>query len=101
MDNDAWCTSQEMIEYLDSIGESELLDNLILSNTNILLSDLYHSRNYTPSIRRQIASVLAALGEYDLANSVHTITWVDLSPRGDKISNGIIKRFGYFERHAV
>ena len=100
MNGKPWCSIEELREYLNSIEQPELLNNLDFTGSRIVLSATYRY-DYAPSIKRQVASVLAVLGEYELANSVHKITWGDLSPAGEKVSLQIIQRFGNFEKHAV
>ena len=100
MNNDAWCEFIELEEFLEKLGASHLLENIEITDNEIRLSETFYSRNYQPSIKRQIAAVLAVLGEYQLANKVHRLQWMDLSPRGEKITNSILKKFG-FSKHAA
>jgi hypothetical protein len=100
MNNDAWCEFGELAKFLEKLEASYLLENIEVTEKEIRLSDTFYSRTYQPSIKRQIAAVLAVLGEYQLADNVHRLQWMDLSPRGEKITNSILKKFG-FSKHAA
>ena len=46
-----------------------------------------------PSVVIQIASILAVLGEFELADHVYKLEWKILGPGYDKKANGILQRF--------
>lgn len=89
------CGYDELKQYLDNIDETHLLNNIEKSGDGYVLSTTYENRknDYPLSIIMQVAAVLAVLGEFEKAETVHRLSWENLSPSYDKVANGIIKRF--------
>lgn len=93
MKKEPWCSFDELKNYLTQIDQEVLLDNVTTEDDGYKLSDIYFKESYDPSIRMQIAAIFSVLGEYVEANKVHELQWSDLSPRGDNITNRILKKF--------
>lgn len=93
MNGSPLCTYEEIESYLKEIDEVHLLQYVERKNDAFILNKENYDKQKTPSIRMQIACVFTVLGEYDTAEEIHEIRWRDLSDWGDKVVNGILKKY--------
>ena len=87
---------EELKLYLESIGESFLLEYIQRNEDGYELNKERckdPSEINPPSVRLQVATVFAMLGEHSIAHDIHQLEWRDLSTFGDKVSNGMLQKF--------
>lgn len=95
MKTEALCSYEELKDYLVKIDEVVLLSYIEEKDGGYVLSGDFYSSGVEsqPSVIMQIASMLAVLGEFELADQVHKLEWRHLSNAYDKKANGILQRF--------
>jgi hypothetical protein len=93
VDGKGLCTYSDLRDYLNSVGEDHLLKYVRENNSRFELVENEFRKVKLPSIRYQIACVFMLLGEYTIAEDIHSLRWSDLSAWGDKVGNNLLKHF--------
>ncbi|MBW8183563.1 hypothetical protein [Shewanella nanhaiensis] len=93
IDGTPWCALDDLQSYLEEIDSSHLLKYIKHSEDQYSLNKEEFDKQKTPSVRIQIACVFAILGEHSIAQEIHELRWGDLSSWGDKVTNGMLKKF--------
>ncbi len=87
------CTYDELRKYLAQRGEEHLLKYVREQGDRYELVREEFEKIKLPSVQYQVAVVLVLLGEYSIAERIHSLKWVDLGSWGDKVGNDLLKRF--------
>lgn len=87
------CSYDELRDYLMQRGEEYLLEYVHEQGGRYELVRKKFEKIKLPSVQYQVAVVFALLGEYSIAERIHSVKWSDLSSWGDKVGNNLLKRF--------
>ena len=87
------CTFEELKDYLKEADSLDLLDYIKEIDGKYILNENKIKNVSWSSGRLQIAAMFMVLGEYNIAEKVHSLDWAELSGKGDKVANGILKKF--------
>lgn len=87
------CSYDELREYLQRRGEEHLLKYVCANGGRYELARDEFQRINPPSLKYQVAVVFMLLGEYTIAEPIHSPGWNDLSSWGDKVGNDLLKHF--------
>lgn len=95
MSMNSLCSWEELESYLEKLDESDLLDYIDRGGRLYKPSSLFYSREIErqPSVKMQVAAMLAVLGSFEEAEKIHKLRWENLGPAYDKLTNGILREF--------
>lgn len=89
------CDWEDLKAFLEKLNESDLLEYIERDKNGYKPSALFYSREIDrqPSIKMQVAAMLAVLGSFGEAEKIHKLRWENLGPAYDKLTNGILRQF--------